>query len=95
MTLTEHRILQGNFEETETTTLAFRSETKLRDDLTAAGFAVDRVLGGWGGEDVGSEQGELIVIAHKRDTKCDCVKYFWPRSDGNIWAQWFASNHGL
>lgn len=65
VTMTEHRILQGNVEETDTTTLAFRSESKLRDDLAAAGFTVDRVLGGWGGEAVGNEQGELIVIAHK------------------------------
>ena len=65
VTLTEHRILPGNFEESQVTTLAFRSETTLRDDLAAAGFTVDRVLGGWGGEGVGSGQGELIVLAYK------------------------------
>ena len=65
VTLTEHRVVNGSTEETETSVLAFRTEDQLRHDLNSAGFAVDRMFGGWAGEDVGSGSGELIVIAHK------------------------------
>jgi hypothetical protein len=37
----------------------------MRENLRAGGFTVDRILGGWGGEAVGDEKGELIVMAHK------------------------------
>lgn len=63
--LTEHRLRRGHEEETATLILAFRSETRLRGDLMAAGFTLEQVLGGWAGEAVGEGQGELIVIARK------------------------------
>ncbi|WP_236558803.1 class I SAM-dependent methyltransferase [Arthrobacter sp. 9V] len=63
--LTEHRMLNGSTEETEISVLAFRGEEQLRQDLERAGFTVDHLYGGWRGQDVGSGQGELIVIAHK------------------------------
>jgi ubiquinone/menaquinone biosynthesis C-methylase UbiE len=63
--LTEHRVLNGSDHEAETSVLVFRTEEQLRRDLTMAGFTTERILGGWSGEDVGSGQGELIVVAHK------------------------------
>ncbi|MCP1411770.1 class I SAM-dependent methyltransferase [Paenarthrobacter sp. A20] len=63
--LTEHRLLDGSIDETESSVLAFRSEDQLRQDLGLAGFEVDHILGGWAGEDVGSGQGELIALARK------------------------------
>lgn len=66
-TLTEHRVRPGHEEETATLVLRFRSETRLREDLAVAGFAVDSVEGGWAGEAVGEGPGELIVIVHKPD----------------------------
>ncbi|NWL11723.1 class I SAM-dependent methyltransferase [Paenarthrobacter nitroguajacolicus] len=63
--LTEHRVVNTGTRETETSVLAFRTEDQLRKDLKAAGFTVDRLYGGWHGEQVGNGQGELIVIAHK------------------------------
>ncbi|MFU8871927.1 class I SAM-dependent methyltransferase [Micromonospora sp. SL4-19] len=45
-------------------TLRFRAEAELRASLADAGFAVERVHGGWAGEPVGaSDDGELIVVA--------------------------------
>ncbi|MGP5732012.1 class I SAM-dependent methyltransferase [Arthrobacter rhombi] len=64
--LTEHRLRRGHEEETATLVLAFRPEAQLRQDLRAAGFTFEQVLGGWAGEVVGEGQGELIVIAGKR-----------------------------
>ncbi|MGR0161504.1 class I SAM-dependent methyltransferase [Paenarthrobacter nitroguajacolicus] len=63
--IAEHRLVDGSAEEPETSVLAFRTEEQLRKDLNLAGFTVDRIYGGWHGEDVGRGQGELIVIAHK------------------------------
>ncbi|MFR9776748.1 class I SAM-dependent methyltransferase [Micromonospora sp. MS34] len=49
-------------------TLRFRTEAELRASLTAAGFTVDRMCGGWAGEPVGASQdGELIVVARAAD----------------------------
>ena len=44
-------------------TLRFRGETCLRDTLTAAGFTVEHIYGGWQREPAGSGNGELIVVA--------------------------------
>lgn len=65
ITMTGHRRLRRNIEETYTSVLAFRSEAQLREDIATAGFSIERVNGGWNGEAVGSQQGELIVIAGK------------------------------
>ena len=63
--LTEYRVVDGSIDKPETSVLAFRTEDQLRHDLASAGFTVDHVCGGWAGEDVGSGQGELIVLARK------------------------------
>lgn len=44
-------------------TLRFRSESELRRSLGAAGFAVERIVGGWHGEPVGQGAGEFVVVA--------------------------------
>ena len=44
-------------------TLRFRSEGMLRETLTAADFAVERVFGGWNREPVGHSDGEFLVVA--------------------------------
>ncbi|MGF6835719.1 ubiquinone/menaquinone biosynthesis C-methylase UbiE [Paenarthrobacter sp. TE4293] len=65
VTLTEHRVVDAGIHEAQTSALAFRTEEQLRDELRLAGFTVDHMYGGWAGEDVGSGQGELIVLARK------------------------------
>jgi len=64
VSLTEHRVVNG-VHETETSVLAFRTEEQLQQDLDTAGFTVDRVYGGWHGEEVGNGHGELILVAHR------------------------------
>lgn len=46
-------------------TLRFRHLDELRESLHAAGFAVERVFGGWNREPVGAGDGELLVVARK------------------------------
>ena len=43
--------------------LRFRTESELRSSLDRAGFAVERIYGGWNREPVGAEDGEFLVIA--------------------------------
>jgi SAM-dependent methyltransferase len=45
--------------------LRFWSEQRLRESLDDAGFAIERVLGGWRGEPVGAGDGELIFVARR------------------------------
>jgi len=45
--------------------LRFRSEARLRESVVDAGFAIERVHGGWRGEPVGAGNGELIVVARR------------------------------
>ncbi|MGH9385085.1 MAG: class I SAM-dependent methyltransferase [Vicinamibacterales bacterium] len=45
--------------------LRFWSEPRLRESVTTAGFAIERVHGGWRGEPVGSGDGELIFVARR------------------------------
>ncbi len=61
--ITEHRLLADGSGEFEDAVLAFRSEQQLRTELAAAGLLVGAVLGGWNGEPVGLDDGELICIA--------------------------------
>ncbi|MDX6243273.1 MAG: hypothetical protein QOE76_996, partial [Frankiales bacterium] len=49
--------------------LRFRSEDELRDSLTAAGFTVEAVYGGWHREPVGHSDGELLVVARSGATE--------------------------
>ena len=46
-------------------TLRFRSESQLRQSVLEAGFAIERVHGGWRREPVGAGDGELIVVARR------------------------------
>jgi SAM-dependent methyltransferase len=45
--------------------LRFWSEQRLRQSMVNAGFAIERVDGGWCGEPVGAGDGELIVVARR------------------------------
>ncbi|MGY1750038.1 class I SAM-dependent methyltransferase [Modestobacter sp. SYSU DS0511] len=63
--LVEHRRLPDGATQAESSVLAFRTEEELRADLTAAGFTIERVHGGWHGEPVGSGVGELVVVARR------------------------------
>jgi len=46
-----------------TATLRFRPEDHVRTFLEHAGFVVEQIYGGWNRENVGAEDGELLVIA--------------------------------
>lgn len=46
-------------------TLRFWSEDRLRRSVNDAGFAIERVHGGWNGEPAGAGDGELIVVARR------------------------------
>ncbi|WP_291426896.1 methyltransferase domain-containing protein, partial [Deinococcus sp.] len=50
---------------TDQSTLRFRSEAELRRSLTAAGFEVQHIYGGWQRQPVGEGSGKLIVVARK------------------------------
>jgi SAM-dependent methyltransferase len=45
--------------------LHFWSEPRLQQSVTDAGFAIERVFGGWRGEPVGAGDGELIFVARR------------------------------
>lgn len=47
-------------------TMRFRPETTIRETLTAAGFDVEALYGGWNREPVGQGDGEFIVFARAR-----------------------------
>ncbi|WP_327029530.1 class I SAM-dependent methyltransferase [Micromonospora sp. NBC_01740] len=62
-----HHYLFGDGEELlSSATLRFRTEEELRGSLRTAGFAVDRIHGGWGGEPVGRGDGEFLVLARRQ-----------------------------
>jgi SAM-dependent methyltransferase len=46
--------------------LRFWSEARWRDSVVGAGFAVERVHGGWRGQPVGAGDGELIIVARRQ-----------------------------
>lgn len=46
-----------------TAVLRFRPEEQIRESLKEAGFTIEQIYGGWGREDVGAGDGELLVIA--------------------------------
>ncbi|WP_229400689.1 class I SAM-dependent methyltransferase [Micromonospora okii] len=63
VSFTHHYLFPGGEERLSSATLRFRSEGELRGSLRAAGFAVERVHGGWCGQAVGEGDGELVVVA--------------------------------
>lgn len=65
VTFTRHYVLPDGEVLRSTSTLRFRSQDEIRSSLTAAGFTVDAVLGGWAGQPVGAGDGELLVIASR------------------------------
>jgi SAM-dependent methyltransferase len=65
VTFDDHGVFPGGVHETTTASLAFRTERRLREDLTRAGFMVERVDGGWHREPVGAGVGELVVVARR------------------------------
>ncbi len=67
VTITEHRILSDGSQETESTTLIFRTAQRLTEDLRAAGFSVTKIFGGWHGEDI--EQGKELVVTAERSAE--------------------------
>ncbi|MCL7460048.1 methyltransferase domain-containing protein [Micromonospora echinofusca] len=64
--LTHHYRFGDGEELLSSATLRFRTEEELRGSLRAAGFAVQRIDGGWGGEPVGRGDGEFLVLARRQ-----------------------------
>lgn len=60
---TIHYLFPGGEELLSSTTLRFRTEAEIRSTLRAAGFAVERIYGGWRREPIGAGDGELLVLA--------------------------------
>lgn len=65
VSFTHHYRFADGAERRSELSLRFRAEHELRDTLRAAGFAVERIAGGWGGEPVGHLDGELLVVARR------------------------------
>ncbi|MFG3705256.1 class I SAM-dependent methyltransferase [Micromonospora sp. NPDC047670] len=65
---THHYLFADGEELLSSATLRFRTEEELRVSLRAAGFTVERVSGGWGGEPVGRGDGEFLVVARRTST---------------------------
>jgi 2-polyprenyl-3-methyl-5-hydroxy-6-metoxy-1,4-benzoquinol methylase len=59
----QHYTLADSLELTSESTLRFRTRSEVRSSLLTAGFRVEAIYGGWGRQPVGSEDGELLVIA--------------------------------
>jgi SAM-dependent methyltransferase len=59
----QHWVFSDGDVRRSTITLRFRPEPALRDALGAAGFAVDRIYGGWNRDPIGHSDGEFLVIA--------------------------------
>jgi SAM-dependent methyltransferase len=60
---THHYRFADGEEARATATLCFRTQAALTTSLSAAGFAVETVHGGFGGEPVGAGAGEFVVVA--------------------------------
>ena len=65
VSFTHHYCFSNGAELRSDSSLRFRSEQQLRESLTNAGFAIERVNGGWRGEPVGAGDGELIFVARR------------------------------
>ncbi|MGY3516988.1 class I SAM-dependent methyltransferase [Micromonospora sp. PTRAS2] len=62
---THHYAFPGGDARRSSSTLRFRGEAELRASVEAAGFAVERVYGGWARQPVGAGDGELVVVARR------------------------------
>lgn len=62
---TQHYRFDDGVDLTSELSLRFRDEHELRASLVAAGFTVERIAGGWGGEPIGHPDGELLVVARR------------------------------
>jgi len=62
VTFTHHYVFSDS-ELQSTSTLAFRSESELRESLARAGFTIEHIFGGWNREPAGAGAGEFVVIA--------------------------------
>ncbi len=60
-----HYVFAGGNELVATAAMRFRGEEEVRAAVTAAGFEVARVYGGWNREPVGGGDGELLVVARR------------------------------
>ncbi|PZR55070.1 class I SAM-dependent methyltransferase [Xylanimonas oleitrophica] len=65
VTFHDHRVFADGTETVDEGQLVFRTEQRLRADLSGAGLVVDAVYGGWHREPVGEGVGELVVVAHR------------------------------
>jgi SAM-dependent methyltransferase len=63
VTLAHHYRLADGEKLVSPAQMRFRTEDELRSSLSAAGFRVDQLYGGWGREPAGLGDGELIVVA--------------------------------
>ncbi len=60
-----HYCFPGGVKLRSDSSLRFWIEPRLRQSVTHAGFAIERIHGGWRGEPVGSGDGELIFVARR------------------------------
>jgi SAM-dependent methyltransferase len=60
-----HYVFPDGEELRSDSSLRFWSETRLRGSVEDAGFAIERVHGGWQGEPVGAGNGELIFVSRR------------------------------
>jgi SAM-dependent methyltransferase len=63
VSFTHHYCFPSGDELQSDSTLRFRSEQRLRESLTAVGFKIENIYGGWKRQPIGSGDGELLVVA--------------------------------
>jgi SAM-dependent methyltransferase len=64
---THHYVFDGGDLAQSRASLRFRTEDQLRAALTATGYTVDAVHGGWDRDPVGAPDGELLFVARRDD----------------------------
>lgn len=65
--ITHHYVFDDGDLAESRASLRFRTEDQLRAALTATGFTVDAVYGGWDREPIGAPDGELLFVARRDD----------------------------
>lgn len=63
VSFTHHYRFSSGEELRSDSTLRFRSEERLRESLTAVGFKIENIYGGWKRQPIGLGDGELLVVA--------------------------------